>query len=187
MFKISKLLLIIVFVFWGIYLLLPPSKELPPLPQSLKSIEPGDTVQIPGVSAYYTDLSRAEVIKFYQDNFTRSSFLEVPLITYRLNHPPEYVKTLLRDTQQTSYLEEVVHPLRESLFINGFEWENDPFTVPDKRVKNKMIINGHEYKAKITIFQRNSNPFFRLIVSGGVLILSLMLFNEIKKLLNFKD
>lgn len=177
--KTAKIFGGILLIVWGIYLLLPSPPELPPLSQSLKSVEPGDTTQIPGISAYYTDLSRQEVIDFYQKSFSHSSFLGIPLLTYRLNYPPEYAKQIIRSTQQSSYLEEVVHPLRESLFVSGFEWANDPFTKSEKRVKNKMIIDRKEYKAKITLITRNSNPIFRLLVSVGFMILGWWMIKEV--------
>ena len=40
---------------------------------------------------------------------------------------------------------------KESLYINGFEWENDVFTKPEKRIVNKLLFKNKEYKAKITI------------------------------------
>lgn len=167
-------------LFWFAYLLLPESPAIPQLPGSLKSIEPGDTTQIPGVTAYYTNLSRQEVISFYQNNYSHSSLLNIPFITYRLNHPPEMVREILRATQQSSYIEEIVHPLRESLYVNGYEWENDPFLKPDKRFVNKMVIDNKEFKAKITIFQRNSNPLLRVIISFGFLVFVYWLLKETK-------
>ena len=71
-----------------IYLIFPSPAPLPPLPNGLKSDEPGDTVQIPGIYAYYTDLSRQEIISFYQNNYTNSRLFKFPFITYRLNYPP---------------------------------------------------------------------------------------------------
>jgi len=47
--------------------------------------------------------------------------------------------------------EEYVLPFKESIYINGFEWENDVFTKPEKRIKNKLLFKDKEYKAKITI------------------------------------
>jgi hypothetical protein len=170
-----------------IYLTIPGPQELPPLPQSIKSTEPGDTIQIPGISAYYTDLSRQEVISFYQKNYSNSSFLNIPFLTYRLNHPPEMSKDLIRSTQQSSYLEEMVHPMRESLYVSGFEWENDPFTIVEKRPKNRTIINGHTYKAKITLIQRHSNPILRYFAVGGFFIIGGWLLKEFRKIiLDFK-
>ena len=39
----------------------------------------------------------------------------------RLNYPPEDAQTLIRDQTQATFLEEIVHPMRESLFIAGNE------------------------------------------------------------------
>ncbi len=136
----------------SLYLLLPGPKLPPPdLPESLKSTEPGDTVQLPRISAYFTDKTRSEVLEFYTDYFSRSSFLGIPLLTYRLNHPPEYVKQVIRDTTRSYYLEEIVHPFRESLFVNGFDWEKDVFTKPEHRAKNKILVGGKVWRAKITL------------------------------------
>jgi len=165
-----------------VYLLLPPPLEIPPLPESLKSTEPGDTIQIPGVSAYYTNLPRQEVLDFYQKNFSKSRFLGIPLLTYRLNHPPEYARQVIRDTQQSSYLEEIVHPLRESLFVNGYEWENDPFTPPASRSQYRMVINGKEFKCKVTIRPFFSNLWARVIVFIGIITISFLIIKELLKI-----
>jgi hypothetical protein len=165
-----------------IYLLLPPPAEIPPLKDSLKSTEPGDTIQIPGISAYYTNLSRQEVLNFYQKNFSKSRFLGIPLLTYRLNHPPEYAKQVIRDTQQSSYLEEIVHPLRESLFVNGYEWENDPFVPPESRAQYKMVIDGKEFKCKVTIRPFYSNFFFRILIFIGIVIAFFFLKKEVEEI-----
>lgn len=125
------------------YLLIP-TPTLKDLPSSVKSDEPGDTVQLKNVTAFYTNLTRTEVINFYRSVYTSP-------VLIRLNYPPEYAKTIFRDTMQSYYLEEFSLPLKESLYINGYEWENDVFTKPEKRVVNKMIYKGIEYKSKITI------------------------------------
>lgn len=125
------------------YLLIP-TPTLRDLPGSAKSNEPGDTVQLKNVSAYYTNLSRTEVINFYKSVYTSP-------ILIRLNHPPELAKTIFRDTMQSYYLEEFSLPFKESLFINGYEWENDVFTKPEKRIVNKLIYQGIEYRSKITL------------------------------------
>lgn len=135
-----------------IYLIIPGPKMPPPgLPKSLKSTEPGDTVQIENLSAYFTNKSRQEVIAYYQDYFSKSSFLNIPLPTIRLNRPPEYAKQVIKDTIQTYYFEELVHPFRESLFINGFDWEKDVFTPEASREKNKIKVGGKIWQAKITL------------------------------------
>ncbi|MFZ5366149.1 MAG: hypothetical protein ACOZBZ_02550 [Patescibacteria group bacterium] len=180
--KIIALLLYCFIALLLIYLLLPLPAEPPPLPGSLKSTEPGDTVEIPGLFAYYTDLSRSQVLDFYQKNFSRSSFLGIPLLTYRLNHPPEYARETIRRTLQSTYYEEIVHPLRESLYVNGYEWENDPFTKPESREKNKPMIGGKEFRSKVTVITRHSNPIVRLLVVGGFLLFALWLIKEAKEI-----
>lgn len=141
--KIFILLLIIFNIFTVLYLV-SPTPTLKDLDNSAKSDEPGDTTQLKNVSAYYTNLGRTEVINFYKANYSG-------LFRIILNHPPERAKTVIRDTTQSYYLEEFVLPFKESLFINGYEWQNDVFTKPEKRIQNKLIYKGKEYSAKITL------------------------------------
>jgi len=174
--KISKLVFTLVFLLGTFYLLLPAPKDFPQLPGSLKSTEPGDTVQIVNVSAYYTDLSRKEVLDFYTNYFSRSPFLKIPLITYRLNHPPERIREVLRATQKSTYVEEVVHPLKESVFINGYEWNNDPFIAPEMRAENILVVNGKTYQFKITLYYQESKIWQRLLVFYSSLLIIWLLF-----------
>jgi len=176
-----KTLVLIVFFLGNLYLLLPPPPELPPLPNSIKSNEPGDTVQIKGVSAYYTDLSRQEVVDFYTKNFSFSSWLKIPLITYRLNHPPERIREVLRPTQFSTYVEEIVHPLRGSLFVNGYEWDNDPFTAPSQRSKNIILVNGKVYQFKVTLFLQYAPWWQRIAVWWGISFCFYWLFLALEK------
>lgn len=166
------------------YLILPAPKDFAPLPQGVKSTEPGDTVQIPGVSAYYTDMSRKEVLDFYTYYFSFSPFLNLPLLTYRLNHPPERIREVLRDTQQSTYVEEIVHPLRESVFVNGFEWDNDPFTPPKARIKNILIVDGKVYQFKVTLFYQESKVWQRLLIFYLTLLVTYCLFKNYKLIFN---
>ncbi|RJR24534.1 hypothetical protein C4578_02845 [Candidatus Microgenomates bacterium] len=177
--KIPKVLLIFYLFLFAVgtfYLLLPAPKDFPALPNSVKSTEPGDTVQITNVSAYYTDMPREEVVKFYYEYFSKSPFLNIPLPTYKLNHPPERIREVLRETQQSTFVEEIVHPLRESVFVNGFEWDNDPFTPPERRAKNILVVNGKTYQFKITLFYQESLPWQRLFVFYSILVLSYLVF-----------
>lgn len=150
---------------FGFYLLIPEPKLPPPdLPNSLKSDLPGDTIQITDVSGYFTDQERSEVISFYQDYFSRSPFLGLWLPTVKLNHPPEYAKQVIRDTTQSYYLEELIHPLKGSLFINGFEWEEDVFTKPEKRAANKIITGDKVWRTKVTLRWFASKTIIRLLL-----------------------
>lgn len=142
--KYIKYLPLFLFNFLAILYLVSPLPQIPDLSHSAKSNEPGDTIQIPNVSAYYTNLSRTEVINFYRANYNG-------LFRIFINHPPEKAKQVIKDTIQSYYLEEYILPFKESLFINGFEWQNDVFTKPEKRIANRLLFEGKEYQAKITI------------------------------------
>jgi hypothetical protein len=142
-----KKTLIILFCFFNILAiiyLISPTPVLPDLANSIKSDEPGDTIQLKNVSAYYTNMTRTEVINFYKAYYSGPFRIII-------NHPPEKSKEIIRDTIQSYYFEEFVLPFKESLYINGFEWENDVFTKTENRVKNKLLFKDKEYKAKITI------------------------------------
>ena len=142
-----KKILIAVFCLFNILsivYLISPTPAIPDLVNSVKSDEPGDTVQLANVSAYYTNMTRTEVMNFYKAYYS-GPFRII------LNYPPEKSKEIIKDTIQSYYFQEFVLPFRESLFVNGFEWENDVFTLPEKRIKNKLIFKDKEYKAKITI------------------------------------
>jgi hypothetical protein len=143
---IKKILIafLIVFNIYAVIYLISPTPTPPDLANSVKSDEPGDTIQLKNVSAYYTNMTRTEVINFYKAYYS-SPFRII------LNHPPEKSKEIIKDTIQSYYFEEFALPFKESLFINGFEWENDVFTKPEKRIKNKLIFKDKEYKAKITL------------------------------------
>ena len=170
----------IVFWFYGlivflvlVYLLLPAPAEPPPLPESTKSNLPGDTVEIPHLYAYFTNLSREEVMSFYQEHYSRSRFFNLPLPSLKLNHPPEYAWVVIRDTEHSSYLEEIVHPFRDSFYINGYEPANDPFVEASQR-RPTIIYEGQEYKAKVLVLPVYSNPLMRIVLF--LLIIGVFLF-----------
>jgi hypothetical protein len=142
--KILPTILIVIFNATFLAYLLIPTPVINDLPNSVKSDEPGDTVQLKNVSAFYTNLTRSEVINFYKSTYN-APFLII------LNHPPELAKTIIKDTIQSYYFEEFHLPFKESLYINGYEWQNDVFTKPEKRITNKLIFKGKEYNAKITL------------------------------------
>ncbi|MBU1000390.1 hypothetical protein KKE78_03285 [Patescibacteria group bacterium] len=89
------------------------------LPHSVKSDLAGDTVQIPNVVAYFSDNFREEVVSFYLENYQKKTRL--PFGPMRLNHPPEYSWTVIKKHTDSTYFEELIYPLRDSLYVNGFE------------------------------------------------------------------
>jgi hypothetical protein len=143
---IKKILIALFCLFniFAIVYLISPIPTPPDLANSVKSDLPGDTVQIKNVSGYFTNMSRTEVMNFYKAYYSGPFRIII-------NHPPEKSKEIIVDTIQSYYFEEYVLPFKESLYINGFEWENDVFTKPNERAKNKILYQGKEYKAKITI------------------------------------
>jgi len=170
--KIITLLLAAFNLFAIIYLLSPPP-SFPDLTSSVKSDLPGDTVQLKNVNAYFTNQSRNEVIDFYLHHYSG-------LLRIRLNHPPEKVKEIIRDTAQSTYLEELVLPFKESVFISGYEWQTDPFTKPEKRIVNKILYENKEYFAKITI------KTFPVTLARRILTLFLLEFILIAIILSYK-
>lgn len=138
-----------------IYVLLP-GPVFRPLPDSLLSDEPGDTVEISGVWAYYTDVPRAQVVDWYRRDFSKSSFLGLPLPVIVLNHPPEYGREAIRATTETTFLYELVHPFRDSLYINGWDPAEDP-QYQGADPTQVIEINGTFYERKVILRYRSTS------------------------------
>ncbi len=176
---IKKILISILIIFnlFAVLYLISPTPILPDLPNSIKSDLPGDTVQIPNVSAYYTNMTRTEVMNFYKAYYSGP-------FRINLNHPPEKAKEIIVNTIQSYYFEEFVLPFKESLYINGFEWENDVFTKPENRSKNKLIYQDKEYKAKITIRRFPTSTPKRIVaffITESGVIITLFVFKSFLK------
>jgi hypothetical protein len=143
-----------------LYLLLPaPAFPTPPT-DSVQSLEEADT-ETPLKKAYFTNYSRAEVIEHYNKQFYKSDFYNIPFLNYRLNYPPEDAQTLIRDQTRSTFLEEIVHPLRESLFINGFE---------AKLEKDDIWYKGVHYDYKIIIKYVPGNLMVRLLIAVLIVV-----------------
>lgn len=150
-----------------IYLLFPnPNFPLPPA-NVLRSLEPGDTESIYR-RAYYTNYTRAEIMSHYSAQFQQKS----GLIQFRLNHPPEEAYALIRDQTRSNYLEQLVHPLRASLYINGYE----P-TKPSDQINRNSV----HYANKITVRLVPSGPLTRLTVFSLIAISVYILTKEYVK------
>jgi hypothetical protein len=143
-----RVLFLVFLIFFICYLLLPtPDFPLPPTGFK-QSVEPADT-ETPLRHGYYTDMTRSEVLDYYQNQFWG----------YRLNYPPEDAQTIIRDQTKSTFLQEIVHPFRESLFINGFE-PNEP--------QYKILVGGRVWRQKIIVRYVPSNLWVRLAVALGV-------------------
>lgn len=157
--KIPKIIFVIFSLVFLSYLILPnPSFPTPP-PDALQSNEPADT-ETPLRRAYFTNYSREEIMEHYKNQFIKSGLLAIPVPTYRLNYPPEESKTIIRDQTRSTFLEEIVHPFRESIFVNGFE---------PKEAKDAIFIGGRPWRQKIIIRHVPSKAYYRV----GVAVLAL--------------
>ena len=155
------LFLIIGVVFVGYELL--PNFDFPaPPPGALQSKEPADSESILR-RAYFTNLTREEVMSWYNSQFKWG---------YRLNYPPENAGTIIRDQTRSTFLEEIVHPFRESIFINGFE-PKDP--------KDAINIEGHAFRQKIIVRYVPSNSVVRVFISLMSLVSMAILVREYGK------
>lgn len=143
------------------------------LPNSDKSTLEGDTIQIPNVSAYFSDNFRDFVVPFYSRDFQKLSNLPFPPL--RLNHPPEFSWNVIKRHTDSTYLEELVYPLRDSIYVNGLE----PF-YEDGQPKfwgaTKFEVDGRSYFTKTTLRFYPSNIPVRILVWLGITISTLLLY-----------
>jgi hypothetical protein len=174
--KILKILFILFCLVLLGYLVLPNYNFPKPPPDSLRSQEPADT-ETPLRRAYFTNYSRSEVLEWYKSQFNRSTVFNIPLPTYLLNYPPEDAQTIIRDQTRSTFLEEVVHPLRESIYVNGYE------PAPSDK-KNAINIEGRNWRQKIIIRFIPSLLYIRLAIFAGIATMSVILFLAFKKSIN---
>jgi hypothetical protein len=170
--KFFKFLYIFFSFLFLIYLILPAPKYPDPPPDSLQSNEPGDTEDLAVRRAYFTDYSRQEVLEYYESQLERLGSFNFDFLTYRLNYPPEEAKVIIRDQTRSTFLEEIIHPFRESFFVNGFE-AKDP--------KDTILIEGKVWRQKITVKYVKSNPSIRTVLGFLSLILLWFLIFEWEK------
>lgn len=176
------------FIFFSIlllvYMLWPGSTKIADfkaLPSSSKSTLAGDNIaQVPNVAGYFSDNYRDLVVPSYRKVYQGLSRLPFPPL--RLNHPPEYSWNVIKKHTDSTYLEELVYPLRDSLYVNGFE----PF-YPDGNPKfwgsSKFSENGQSFYTKTTIRYYPSKLIVRIFVWCGIISSIFLLFRLGKKIL----
>ncbi len=153
-----------------IYMIWPgPSKvsDFKALPFSDKSKLEGDTIQIPDVSAYFSNNYREFVVPFYSTDYQQKTLLLFPPL--RLNHPPEFSWTAIKKHTDSTYLEELVYPLKSSLYVNGFE----PFYsdgLPKFWGSTTFEIDGRGWFTKTTIRFYPSPLWARILVWLGIIV-----------------
>lgn len=148
----------------GIFYLSLPNAPYPDLSNSARSDEPGDTVQNPDQKAFYTNTHREEALSELQKGFDQKIF-GITIPSYRLNYRPEETAEFVREQVKSSYLEEIIYPLRESLFVNGFEPQNYPRYANISPEKKPIIeFYNQPYYSKVTLRPVYSNLFARILV-----------------------
>jgi len=167
-----KIVYIVLFSILLIYVALPePQFPLPPS-DSIQSNEPADT-ESSLRRAYFTNYTREEVMNHYKEQFSKSSAFGIPFPTYSFNYPPEESQTIIRDQTRSTFLEEIVHPFRESIYVNGFE---------PKTEKDAIFIEGRSWRQKIIIKYSGSKTIIRVSI---ILLTSIFALLIVKELLKF--
>ena len=166
--KITTILVVFISIFFITYLLLPnPSFPEPPL-DALQSNEPADTEDVMR-RAYFTNYNREEVMEHYKSEFEKPVALGWHIPSYRLNYPPEEANVIIRDRTRSTFLEEIVHPLRESVYVNGFKPVSE---------KDAIFIEGKEWNQKITVRLVSSASLIRVVIALVTLLLVAILTSE---------
>lgn len=163
--KITHFLFFLILIF---YLSLPNANFPKQLPNSLQSNEPADQ-ETSLRRSYFTDYTREEVLRYYKKEIENNNILNVRIPSLKLNYPPEEAQFRVRDQTRSTFLEEIVYPLRESFYINGFE---------PKEEKDVIFVDGKLWKQKITIRQVSSSLFLRLLMGLLIFVITKMLIKE---------
>lgn len=159
-----------------------PSKisDFPGLPSSDKSKLEGDTIQIPNVSAYFSNNFRDFVVPFYSNAYWRLTKLPFPPL--KLNHPPEFSWITIKKHTDSTYLEELIYPLRSSLFVNGFE-PFDNLEQPRWWGATKFEVLGKLWYTKTTLRFYPSSFLVRIFVWFGITVSILLIYRLGKKVI----
>lgn len=152
--KALKIVGITVSALFLLYLALPGPEFPVPLSDATQSEEKADQ-ETPLRRAYFTNFSRQEVVDYYRYAFGKTVF-GLAFSSVRLNYPPEEAQERIRDQTRSTFLEEIVHPFRESIYINGFE-PKDP--------KDDVWYKGVDFRQKIIIKYNPSSVLVRVPIA----------------------
>ncbi len=182
----TRKLLIAIFLLGLIYLILPGPKtidDFPPLPEAVKSNLDGDTWQNVNIVGYYANFRRNFITQFYRDKFARMYLFGNIIPPIVINHRPESAYQYVRDQQASSFLEEYVYPLRESIFVNGYEPAvvNKMYFHPSGFVGNHYWYLEQPYDSKTTLRFYSSQTDSRIIVYCGIWVAGYALYLLAKK------
>lgn len=156
--KVPNLLLLGLALISGLYFGIP-SPDFPRQPHdSVQSLEDADA-ETPSRRTYFTNLSREEILAHYEKELQRGIF--IPLPTYRVHHPPEDAYTLIRDQTRSVHLPEIIHPIRESLFVNFFE---------PKFAKDEIWYKGVHYQRRVTLKYVPTHVLPRVLINLAAVV-----------------
>jgi len=155
--------------------------DFPDLPSSVRSDLDGDVWQVPDVAGYFSSNYRDYAISYYQNKYSQVS--RMPFKPIRLIHPPEYAYTYIKDQTQSTYLEELLYPLRDSLYINGLEPFDEDGVTPRYEGAIKPGFKGNDYLTKVTVRFYPSAIISRIIVWAFINLSFYLLFYVSKKVL----
>lgn len=157
---LSGLVFVILCIGFLVYLVSPGFDFPTPPPDSVQSKEMAD-VETPLRRAYFTNMTRSEVMNHYKSQLKLKLFgYEIPHLN--LNYPPEDSQTIIRDQTRSTFLEEIAYPLRESVYVNGFE---------PKEAKDAININGTPWRQKIIIRFVSTQTYIRVLLAIPTFIL----------------
>lgn len=135
------------------------------LSNSKKSTLEGDTIQVPNISAYFSNNYRNFTIPFYSEDY--KNLTKFPFKPLKLNYPPEFAFTAIKDQTKSTYLEELTYPFRDSLFVNGLE----PFDKDGNlRYPGGAFFkqDGELFETKVTLRFHPSPLWVRFVVWFGI-------------------
>lgn len=161
--KILKIVYAIISIVFLVYLSIP-SPQFPIKPEdSIQSQEAADT-ESPLRRAYFTNFSRQEVLDWYASQMIHIVPFSMP--KYRLNYPPEESQVIIRDQTRSTFLEEIVVPFRESLYVSGFEPKED---------KDTIFIENRKWRQKVIVRYVPSRLIYRLVIGLMTLMVGYVL------------
>jgi hypothetical protein len=180
--RITTILFALFAILLLVYLMMPGPTSVyifPQLPSSYKSNLDGDTWQQYNLVAFFSGNFRKDVISFYDRSYRAMTWL--PFGPLHLNYPPEFAFVAVKDQTQSTFLEEQVYPMRDSLFINGMEPFLEDGKTPRFDGAYPFIIDGGTYLNKTTIRYYPSFRRTRFVVWLGVVGSVFLLWKMTKK------
>lgn len=150
------------------------------LTDSKKSTLKGDTVEIPSITAYFSNNYRDFVVPFYSEDY--KNLTKFPFKPLKLNHPPEFAFTAIKIQTQSTYLEELTYPFRNSLFVNGLE----PFDKEgNRRYSAATFFEQDEelFETKVTLRFHYSPLWVRIVVWLGINISAFLIWKMTRRII----